>query len=214
MMHDVPTYTWPNLQDAPETAGVYAWYVRLFLGDADLTAFEKEVTDASASGRSATTVVETMLERHFFHPFQENPYAVKLSGALKPRYSGALAHEPTKSEDLVLRLSENPERLRPIARVLGGAAPFFTAPLYIGMASNLRQRLLKHKKLITQFSDSPGSVLSEEGMSGFARQVVARGFNRTHLFVACIPIDDIESDEQVDLENILNRINFPIFGRN
>jgi hypothetical protein len=25
---------------------------------------------------------------------------------------------------------------------------------------------------------------------------------------------DIEADEQVDLENILNRINFPIFGRN
>jgi hypothetical protein len=98
--------------------------------------------------------------------------------------------------------------------VLSQAAPFFTAPLYIGMASNLRSRLLHHKKLITQFSDNPGSVMGEEGGSGFAKQVVARGFDPTQLFVACIAIDDIESDEQVDLENILNRINFPIFGRN
>lgn len=214
MSSKVETFTWPKLGDAPEAPGVYAWYVRLFLGEADLQAFEAEVAGEKANGRSPVPVVEHMLERHFFHPFQETAYAVRLSGALKPRYAGELAHEPTKSEGLVRRLSENPERLRPIARVLGAAAPFFTAPLYIGMASNLRNRLLQHKQLITYYSDNRGLTVAEEGLSGFARQVVQRGFNPTQLFVACIPIDDIEADEQVDLENILNRINFPIFGRN
>lgn len=214
MTTEVQTFTWPKLHDAPDGPGVYAWYVRLFLGEADLKSFEAEVGEAKASGADAGAIVEGMLERHFFHPFQENPYFVKLSGALKPRYSGSLAHEPTRSEGLIRRLSEHPERLRPIAQVLGRAAPFFTAPLYIGMAVNLRSRLLQHKKLITQFSDNPGVVVGEEGMAGFARQVVQRGFNPTHLFVACIPIGNIENDEQVDLENILNRINFPIFGRN
>jgi len=186
----------------------------MFLGEADLRAFEKEVNETRAADRSTTAIVEDMLERHFFHPFQENPYSIRLSGPLKPRYTGELAHEPTKSEDLIRRLGEQPERLRSIARVLHRAAPNFTAPLYIGMASNLRSRLQQHKKLIMHFSDNRGATLGEDGVSGFARQVVSRGFNPTSLFVACIPIEDIENDEQIDLENILNRINFPIFGRN
>lgn len=214
MNDEVITLTWPNLGDAPEKAGVYAWYVRMHLGDADLDAFEREVERARASGQPTAPIVEEMLQRHFFHPFQENAYAVRLSGALKPRYVGELAHEPTRSEALIQRLGETPSRLRPIARALRGAAPHFTAPLYIGMASNLRKRLDQHKKLIKGLPDNRGGLLYDERVSGFAKQVVARGFNPTQLFVACMTIGDVENDEHIDLENILNRINFPIFGRN
>jgi hypothetical protein len=214
-MTSTPTFTWAKLNEAPEVPGVYAWYVRLFLGEADLRSFESAVIDerGRASGR-AELIVSSMLERHFFHPFQEMAYKVRLDGALKPKYRGELEHEPYSSESLVKRLIDDPSRLRQIANVLNMAAPFFTAPLYIGMATNLRTRLLKHKGLINAFADNPGSVGSDEGAAGFARQVVARGFNPTQLFVACIPIEGIENEEQVDLENILNRINFPIFGRN
>ena len=210
-----PTFTWAKLNEAPDVPGVYAWYVRLFLGDADLRSFERAVNDErERTGGKPSVVVSNMLERHFFHPFKETAYKVRLDGPLKPKYKGELAHEPSSSESLVKRLIEDPSRLRQIANVLNMAAPFFTAPLYIGMATNLRTRLLKHKSLINDFADNRGLVGSDEGSAGFARQVVARGFDPNQLFVACIPIEGVENEEQVDLENILNRINFPIFGRN
>lgn len=207
-------FTWPKLGEAPEVAGVYAWYVRLQLGEADLTAFELAVEAAKREGKDPSPLINQMLGKHFFHPFQETAYTVRLSGALKPSYAGALAHEPTTSENLVARLAQSPERMRPIARVLNAAAPYFTAPLYIGMASNLRKRLGQHKERIIKLSNNPGQLATGEQQSGFAQQIVQRGFNPTQLFVECLVVDDIVNDEQVDLENILNRINFPIFGRN
>jgi hypothetical protein len=213
-MNGATILDWAHLQDAPEAPGVYAWYVRMFLGDADLREFEEQIDAAREQEERPESVVLQMLQRHFFHPFRENAYSVRLSGALKPRYAGELMHEPTQSEDLLRRLAEQPARLRRISDMLGKAAPLFTAPLYIGMASSLRSRLGQHKRLIKQLSESPGALASDEGASGFARQVVNRGFIPNQLFIAYLPLPDILGDEQVDLENILNRINFPIFGRN
>lgn len=214
MSSTVRTFTWPKLNEAPEEPGVYAWYVRLALGEADLNEFEEAVETERHAGRNAAIVVQETLERHFFHPFQETAYSVKLSGALKPKYIGELLHQPATSEPLIQRLANDPGRLRPLARVLGAAAPFFTAPLYIGMARNLRTRLGQHKAGIESFADNPAATPSADKISGFAQQVVQRGFNPRHLFVACITVSDVDSDEQLDLENVLNRINFPIFGRN
>lgn len=206
--------TWPKLGDAPAKPGVYAWYVRLSLGEADLAEFETAVEKARNSSVHPSHIVEEMLTRHFFHPFRETPYSVNLTGPLKPRYAGELKHEPVASANLVERLTSNPSRLRPIASVLGAAAPFFTAPLYIGMASNLKVRLQQHKDRIIRLGNNPGALLSDEPASGFAEQVVQRNFNPTQLFVQYLVVEEIDTDEQVDLENILNRINFPIFGRN
>jgi len=205
---------WPQLQDAPETAGVYAWYVRLFLGEADLAEFETAINAAKTAGEQPEPIVVRMLQRHFFHPFRESPYEVRLTGPLKPRYSGSLEHEPKESEGLVRRLVDDPRRLRRTASLLGQAAPYFTAPLYIGMAANLRSRLMQHKNLIRQLIENPSASNSDDGMAGFARQVVARGFIPNQMFVAYMTLSDIDATEQVDVENILNRINFPIFGRN
>jgi hypothetical protein len=189
--------------------------VRLALGNADLHAFERAVVEARNHPEGKPElIVSAMLERHFFHPFQETAYKVRLDGPLKPKYHGRLEHEPSTSDSLVKRLVQDPARLREIAGVLSRAAPFFTAPLYIGMAINLRSRLAQHKDLINEFADNPGATGSDEGAAGFARQIIKRKFNPTQLFVACISIDGIDKQEQVDLENILNRINFPIFGRN
>lgn len=207
-------FSWSKLGDAPEKPGVYAWYTRLSLGEADLAQFEDAVKKERDAGGNPSALVTAMLARHFFHPFQETAYSVRLSGPLKPRYAGELQHEPTPSESLVSRLVDDPTRLRPLARVLGGAAPFFTAPLYIGMATNLRSRLQQHKDRIIRFANSPGQIAGLETVSGFAEQVVKRNFNPTQMFVMCLAVEDVSSDEQVDLENILNRINFPIFGRN
>jgi hypothetical protein len=49
--------------------------------------------------------------------------------------------------------------------------------------------------------------------AGFANQVIARNFDPTNLFVHVAEVN-VDTGEHNDLENILNRINYPIFGRN
>jgi hypothetical protein len=123
-------------------------------------------------------------------------------------------HEPSRSDSLVGRLAATPERLRTIADILKTAAPWFTAPLYIGMAVNLRTRLKYHKSKIVELRDLQGhGSINDVAEAGFANQVVARNFDPTNLFVQIAEVN-VETGEHNDLENILNRINYPIFGRN
>lgn len=208
--------SWVDLSTVPESAGVYAWYASLAISAADLLAFETRVHDIKLSGGSPLAFIDSQLDALIFRRYREDNYEVSITGPLKPEYVGSAVHKPPISASLVSRLAEDPSRLREIADAMRSAAPYFTAPLYIGMAKNLRQRLMRHKALIEQLYDSSRereSLEIGEGDAGFAKQVFARGFDYTNLFVY-VQLIDIRTNEQADVENILNRINFPIFGRN
>jgi len=207
--------TWSEIDLAPETPGVYAWYSRLVISKADIDSIFKRVTEAKRIGDArARAEVEDALDRFIFSPYRETPYQVALRGQLKPKYSGEVSHEPSKSESLVGRLAANPERFRAISEILKTAAPWFTAPLYIGMAINLRSRLKQHRNKIVELRDLQGhGSFDEVTEAGFANQVVARNFDPTNLFVHIAEVN-VDTGEHNDLENILNRINYPIFGRN
>jgi hypothetical protein len=209
-------YSWLEIEHVPETTGVYAWYSRLEISKADVDAVVRDVAASKLLGDDfqAKKAVIQALDRFVFGPYRESPYRVELRGALKPRYGGEVSHEPSRSESLVERLVEHPERFRKITEILSGVAPGFTAPLYIGMAVNLRTRLRKHKRRIIELRDNGWSPSTDDLVdAGFANQVVARGFEPTNLF-AMIAEVPVETTEHNDIENILNRINFPIFGRN
>lgn len=206
---------WSEIDLAPETPGVYAWYSRLVISKADIDAIIIRIKEAKLIGDAEARIeVENALERFIFNPYRETPYQVTLRGPLKPKYNGEILHEPGKSDSLIARLASHPERFRKISEVLKTAAPWFTAPLYIGMAINLRSRLKQHRNKIVELRDlqttgSGGDVFE----AGFANQVVARNFDPTNLFVHFAEVN-VETGEHNDLENILNRINYPIFGRN
>lgn len=206
---------WHEIDLAPETPGIYAWYSRLAISKADIDAVIKRITEAQLSGEArARDEVEDALERFIFAPYRETPYQVTLRGQLKPKFSGEVTHEPSKSESLVARLASSPERFSAISEILKHAAPWFTAPLYIGMAVNLRTRLRQHRNKIVELRDLQGhGAIDDASEAGFANQVVARNFDPTNLFVHVAEVN-IDSSEHNDLENILNRINYPIFGRN
>lgn len=209
-------FAWTEIDQVPENSGVYAWYAKLAISMADINEIVEATERAKSSGKfAARQVIEAALDRFVFNPYREAPYRVQLRGPLKPRYGGDVSHEPSKSENLIERLMEEPQRFRKIAEVLSTAAPGFTAPLYIGMAGNLRSRLRTHKRKITELRDVGKTTQdgAEALEAGFANQIVARGFDPTNLFVMVTEID-VHSSEHNDLENILNRINFPIFGRN
>jgi hypothetical protein len=206
---------WSEIDLAPETSGIYAWYSRLVVSKADIDAIIKRINEAKLLGEAkARDEVEDALDRFIFSPYREAPYQVSLRGQLKPKFSGEVAHEPTRSESLVGRLSENPERFRVISDILKTAAPWFTAPLYIGMAGDLRTRLRQHRNKIIELRDLQGQgSIDDVAEAGFANQVVARNFDPTNLFVYIAEVN-VDKGEYNDLENILNRINYPIFGRN
>lgn len=207
--------TWAEIELAPESSGIYAWYVRLAISKADIEASIKRIEAArEKSIQAGRNEAESTLDRFIFNPYKESPYAVLLRGQLKPRYGGEISHEPIKSDSLINRIMESPERLRTIADVLKIASPSFTAPLYIGMAVNLRKRLRQHRNKISELRDQKNSLdIDDTSEAGFANQVVARNFDPTNLFVHIVEIE-IDTSENNDLENILNRINYPIFGRN
>lgn len=211
----VRTLSWSEIELAPETPGIYAWYSRLVISKADIECIIKSVQIAKEeSDAKARTVVEDALDRFIFSPYRETPYQVSLRGQLKPKFSGEILHEPSKSDSLIGRLASNPERFRTIAEVLKSAAPWFTAPLYIGMAINLRSRLKQHRNKIVELRDLQGiASIDEAAEAGFANQVFARNFDPTNLFVHIAEVN-VDTGEHNDLENILNRINYPIFGRN
>ncbi len=206
---------WSEIDLAPEVPGVYAWYSRLIISKADIDDVVKRVQLArQESEAKARAEVENALDRFIFSPYRETPYQVAMRGQLKPKFSGEVHHEPSKSDSLIGRLASNPERFRTVADVLRSAAPWFTAPLYIGMAINLRSRLKQHRNKIVELRDLQGlGSIDEATEAGFANQVVARNFDPTNLFVHIAEVD-VDNSEHNDLENILNRINYPIFGRN
>lgn len=207
--------TWSEIDLAPETPGVYAWYSRLVISKADIDAVINRVREARQQGElQARAEVEEALDQFIFSPYRETPYQVALRGQLKPKFSGEVTHEPSRSESLVGRLASNPERFRTVSEVLKTAAPWFTAPLYIGMAINLRSRLRQHRNKIVELRDLQGhGSIDDVAEAGFANQVVARNFDPTNLFVHIAEVN-VDTGEHNDLENILNRINYPIFGRN
>jgi hypothetical protein len=206
---------WSEIDLAPDTPGIYAWYSRLVISRADIEDVIKRITAAKQLGDApARSEVEAALDRFIFNPYRETPYQVTLRGQLKPRFSGEVAHDPSKSDSLVGRLANAPERFRAVSDVLKTAAPWFTAPLYIGMATNLHSRLKQHKNKIVELRESQGQgSIDDSAEAGFANQVVARNFDPTNLFVHIAEVN-VDTGEHNDLENILNRINYPIFGRN
>lgn len=206
--------SWTEIEQAPETAGVYAWYSKLALSKADIKKIVSDIKLAKNDNLAAERIARIALDKFIFSPYRESPYEVHLRGLLKPQFFGEVLHEPSKSDGLIKRIAQSPEKLELIASVLSRSVPFFTAPLYIGMTGNLRNRLRSHKQKIIELRESVGTAEPDGSVeSGFANQVVARRFDHTGLFVI---INEIDADdgEQTDVEHILNRINYPIFGRN
>jgi hypothetical protein len=214
MASEIQKHLWADLANAPDEPGVYAWYYSPEITDFDLERTIEGVRTSSDKAE-AERMIRSMLDERLFHYFREEPYTAALSGPLKPAYVGSLEHDSVASGSLVSRLAADPERLRTIRNVLALSAPMFASPLYIGMATILKSRLAKHKELIERFR----SVVPRDGQiarnsdAGFAWQVAKRKIPPERLFVfTCSTSSD--DGTAVDIENILNRICYPILGRN
>lgn len=211
------TYSWHEIGDVPAQPGVYAWYYTPEITAFDLDRIEAEVTALKAADATcaAKDAVRAFLDQNVFSYFREQPYAAQLRGPLKPRYEGQIEHKPSLSDSLLERIVEEPARLATIRDVLEGSAPHFASPIYIGMAEKLRARLKQHKALIEKYGELPDLGASEEERrdQSFAREVRSRNIPPSRLFVVAKVISG-SPGAYIDIENILNRIHYPLLGRN
>jgi len=220
MSREVIRYSWSEFGVITEAGGIYAWYCSPEITQYDLNKTIQTVQELKDVGDigAAEHLVRTVLNTRILKQFREQPYDVIMKGPLKPTYSGKLAHDNSLSSSLVNRLVENPERLRAIRDIIESSAPNFASPLYIGMAQNLRDRLGIHRRLIEKhrqqnFVDRAVDGHISDAEAGFARQVAQRKLPPERLFVVVCAMDTVDG-AHVDVENLLNRIYYPVLGRN
>lgn len=212
MQHCPEKIHWGAINSASEQPGVYAWYYSPRFTKFDRAALENALESGSTQGK-----IETFLDRYLLRYFKELPYEATMRGPLKPTFSGNITHQQAVTPDLAKRLAEDPMRREILWDAIESMAPFFSAPLYIGMAKNLRTRLRRHKSLIEGGLEklSTGSQTSDYSMdAGFASEILRRGLPTERLFVYVLPLPAEAKDTSIDMENLLNRINYPVLGRN
>lgn len=208
-------FKWQEVGNVPSEPGVYAWYYELTITRYDINRVIEQVSYYKDAGdfSKAKSAISQFLHKFIFQYFTEEPYSTLISGLLKPKYEGELEHTPETSDSLISRIVEDPERLYTIKEILSGSVPTFASPMYIGMSSDLQRRISTHKKLITKFRAKESVNFGSKRDQSFALRVAERKLIPTRLCVAVKEISD-NAPGYVDAENILNRINFPILGRN
>ena len=218
-------YQWHELNLVPERAGIYSWYYRIDLSNKDIDACIKKVENSEEEKKP--NAIKDFLKKRIFDHYKESPYQVSLTGKLKPPYEGKVESQVEITEGLVARICEDPSRLHKLKEVLRTSIPIFASPIYIGVTKNLLKRLLQHQNLIKKFLDSKEfhdlnkPEFISEGVDeelkrdlNFAQEVT----NIRKLVISNLEVwtFDLPIDEKIlyDLENILNRINYPLCGRN
>lgn len=216
-------YRFNEIANAPDVPGVYSWYYRIELTDRDIAVCIAEVETATDES-SREAVIRSFLDRRLFRYYKDEPYSVELSGALKPRYAGLVEHIAEISQSLCKRVAEEPKRLHDIKAALIHTVPMFASPIYIGVAKRLRGRLMQHVRLIEALQQLKASAMGtgfilgsaneeEENDHKFAYEVtMLRDFATSNLVVNTLELN-IDDAIRYDLENILNRINYPLCGR-
>ncbi len=206
-------YHWSEISDVPSNAGVYAWYYEVRIGKKDIDSLKNDIEEAKNDGTvDPIEVVKSFLYENIFKFFEEGSYNVDVYGKLKPSYKGGINNKSDVSTSLSERVLENPNRIEKVKKHISGLAPKFSSPIYIGKSENLWRRLSNHKKMIRNFKKGEVFDVGKPSRDkNFAQRVVANSMQPSFLHVETKVIKG--GDVELDIENILNRISFPIFGR-
>jgi hypothetical protein len=211
--------SWSQIAKAPNKAGVYAWYFRPEFTKHDLRILYSDLA-LTQDEQSKKALIRKFLIERLFKYFKQTSYKIDLNGQLKAKYQGTIEHEQEISESLISRINEKPNRLLSIIKILEQSSPLFASPLYVGMSGNIRERLIQHTRTIKNIKEERRNAkmyFSDEDLSleekNFAERVVEKEIPTSRLFVAFQVTQD-DQDVHIDIENIINRLYYPILGRN
>lgn len=213
-LHLVP-FRFDEVNEAPLEPGLYAWYHQIQISNADVQSLVSSLAGRDQALRM--DLVRRFLFEHIFGPYREADYNVELTGKLKPEYRGTLPHQPKLSEHLLKLATEQPEELASLRMILQRVIPYFASPIYIGIATkSLRQRLTSHRNLISHYREREPAEpmnLEDEDHSFAYEAVCVRRLVPMELLVYAMPLA-VTDKVTKSAEYILNRINYPLCGRN
>ncbi|MEX3639963.1 hypothetical protein [Paraburkholderia sp. BR14320] len=236
-----------DIERAPDAPGLYAWYARIYAPAGDY----KRQIDESGTDRGEQRFRE-LLAKHMLR-FQLPSFELRGRGAFGASWRG-LMHEKSRDlhQDIFLAkvpsdaplgeeekglekslswIAKDEKRRALLARVLTDLTPLVSAPIYIGVAKNIRSRLRQHVSLYQGLRDAIGTDkemlealqdrVAKEGL-GFAQRAIACDFSPDHLLVAVCSVRDLAQGDWSDdeLRNVAgvaewlaNRWHRPFAGR-
>jgi hypothetical protein len=220
-----------DIDRAPESAGIYAWYAQLGLADEDWKPNEQGGLDLAVGYLSnAVTSYARIHEPSPVNLTGKGTYELPWLGTLR-RSSIADTHEgreETAASMHLAELAENPDVRKLLISLLRAATPMFASPLYIGVTTNLRSRLTEHTKT---YEDARAALREDPSLASrmqfdgdsFGKRLAATGLQLDYLQCWILPAS-LHSDENYgstpsagdvakEAEWILQRIFLPVLGR-
>lgn len=226
-----------DLDDAPETPGIYAWYSVLAIGPKD---WELDIIGGVDRGIERLGQV---LARHSSR-FSTPPLEVSAIGRFTASWKGRLfsdgvqqmqrslsttSQEPSTSSHppFLSQVLAGPHLRKALVDILGLATPLLSSPLYIGVSDDLRRRLREHAgmlqrcaKVVARDPSARERLLEED--TQFAFRAIGSGLTLENLEVWTLDLSSALAKQysNQDLrtlaeaaEWLLNRWHRPLHGK-
>lgn len=203
--YQLKEYDIGEISSAPHAPGVYVWFARLTLGEADLTCRES----------FWQVIAETT------RVLKPQKLTVKASSYFSLAWSGPL--DPNENEQIKVRSSLGERERRLVWSILKTAQPVFMQPLYVGMAEiSLRNRLKSHVKEYYRLRDTirMNEAAIYEGEDDFAQRAIKMGLLEDQLYCNTIEVHDHKNYTKDEIirsvslaESCLNNWSAPKLGR-
>ena len=165
----IKKFDFNEVDDAPSTPGIYAWYAKLHIGVAD---WRKNIDHNNIDLGEMN--LRQLLSLHSGKHDPPN-YQVKAKSNFELEWQGELKPQLAQSFDKYLSSGsedtwqiEDKQKLKEIKKIqipfkrektratlvklLEASTPFFASPIYIGKSDNIKRRLKEHVDSIKKFS--------------------------------------------------------------
>ena len=151
-------------------------------------------------------------------------YTVRVSAPLKPTFEGEVENVQRISDKPIDLIFQNIEVVKDINSFFNLNNSCFFSPVYIGKAKRIQDRLFQHKQLISDLKNatrtieielSSNDVKFDTSEFAFAKEFVKRSIPLDWLYFSYCDLSNSKISESYEaIESIMNRINFPLMGRN
>jgi hypothetical protein len=230
---------------APDAVGMYAWYGRL---DAGMLDWQYDLVNGEDVGINR---FRTILQKHTSR-FTPPPLVTTAASTFSTLYRGMLEEqginflrstldavtESSNSQDnieatsakLLLDAIEQPKMRAWLVKIFSAVNPIISAPIYIGVAKSLNERLGTHVNHLQKFSAAIAKEplrrkeLLQGSKSSFGSRAIGMGFTVESLEVWTLNIEQLlEVNNPSEKDNLravaeaaewlLNRWHRPMLGR-
>lgn len=234
-----------TIHRAPDSVGLYAWYGQIAFGPKD---WEQQILSGVDEGEKTC---RSLLQRHTTR-YSSPKINIEGRGTFSTTWRGTLddvtierlratiSGDTDHSENNSKGSAEELKRLErfqhvlrrsdlrgTLLKVLKVCTPFVSAPIYVGVATSLRDRLKTHTDQFFKLSQAVAKnperkrELLESDNSNFASRALAMGFNEDNVIAWTMNLssmfhavgrDDLRSVAE-SAEWLLNRWHKPLLGK-